>query len=545
MGVAKSLAMKRSIGAIGLGLSLLLTGPLGTGCTGEAGPTDEEQEEVGEGESPLTSKVVTASADAWIDGSRPTTNLGSDTVVRVDAWPSTYQGLVRFVVPAFSGTVKRAVVRFWVIDESPDAPALYSTTGSWTESGVTWSNRPAIGDKLADLGAIARRVWVEYDVTAKVKTAGSYDFALVTTNGDGVHYASRESGANAPQLVVETEAGGAQDAGAADSGGPGALEAVHYTGRFDTSNAAAPRFGWSASQIRTRFNGTAIAVSLTDGGNNMFEVILDGAVAGRFLTRSGTQTYTLASGLGAGLHDVTIFKQMEAQGGAVTFRGFTVTGGAIVPSSYPVARRLEIIGDSISTGYGNEGVDPCPFGRETENQYLAYGPLAARAVGAEVDTIAWQGRGMYRNWGGSTSDTVPLLYDRTIGTESGAWNYGFAPDAIVVNLGANDFGQGDPGSAFVTTYDAFVRKLRGKYPRAWIFAAVGPTLWGAKLPIAKGYVQEVVSRRKAAGDARVSYLEFPTHPMSDGRGCNGHPSLLTHQKMSVVLASELRAKLGW
>ena len=54
--------------------------------------------------------------------------------------------------------------------------------------------------------------WTSVDVTSVVKTAGVYSFEMNATSANLKKYASRESGANAPQLVLETSAPASQPA---------------------------------------------------------------------------------------------------------------------------------------------------------------------------------------------------------------------------------------------------------------------------------------------------------------------------------------------
>jgi hypothetical protein len=115
----------------------------------------------------------------------------------------------------------------------------------------------------------------------------------------------------------------------------------------------------------------------------------------------------------------------------------------------------------------------------------------------------------------------------------------------VINLGSNDFQQGDPGPAFGAAYTAFVHRLRGYYPRALIICAVGPKLSGTQLARARVDVMDVVSALKAAGDDHVDFLELPQAQPGDGYGCGGHASIATHKHMGDTLAAELQAKLGW
>ncbi|MEK8107002.1 DNRLRE domain-containing protein [Micromonospora sp. M12] len=76
---------------------------------------------------------------------------------------------------------------------------------TWSETGTTWNNQPAIdGATLGTVGAVSGNTWYEIDVTAAVTGNGTYSFGATSTNGDGAYYDTRESGADAPQLVVTT-----------------------------------------------------------------------------------------------------------------------------------------------------------------------------------------------------------------------------------------------------------------------------------------------------------------------------------------------------
>jgi hypothetical protein len=82
---------------------------------------------------------------------------------------------------------------------------VYTTGGAWTETGLTWNNRPAATSAATDdKGAIAASTWVEYDVTPFVTGNGTYNFRLATSSTDGVIFSSRETVGSEPQLVVTT-----------------------------------------------------------------------------------------------------------------------------------------------------------------------------------------------------------------------------------------------------------------------------------------------------------------------------------------------------
>jgi len=347
----------------------------------------------------------------------------------------------------------------------------------------------------------------------------------------------------------QAEAAGSGPAGGGQAGASGGAGVVgpRFIGRFDRSQADAPVFAWSGAAIALRFKGTAISVTLTDSGSNVFEVVIDEKHT-LLTANAGQQKYLLGSGLEDAAHDVLLYRRSEAFFGETTFHGFDLDPSAYLPGEPAQARRLEVIGDSISAGYGNEGTFPCQFEAKTENQYLSYEALAARELNAELYTEAWSGIGMLRNNGGETTGTMPERYPRTLPDRATSlWDFSaFVPDAVVINLGTNDFAKGDPTLAFQTVYTKFVSDLRGHYPAARFYLAVGSMLGGADYDKATGYLNGVIAKRIADGDLNLRLLQFATQDSSaDGIGCNYHPSLKTHQKMAAVLVAALKADLGW
>jgi len=377
-------------------------------------------------------------------------------------------------------------------------------------------------------------------------------------SGGNLGLAGNSAGGNAQVggagSAGQPSGGAGQPGGSAgqSNGGMGPV-GPRFIGRFDQSKPDAPVFAWPGTAIALRFTGTAIGVTLTDGGSNssngynVFEVVLDGKHTVLTL-QPGMKKYALGSGLAAGAHDLLLYRRTEASFKETTFNGFDVASSAYLPASPVPTRRLEVIGDSISAGYGNEGVNPCAFTSATENHYLSYEALAARALNAELYTEAWSGIGMLRNYEGTTSDVMPDRYPRTLperGTSS--WDFGrFVPDAVVINLGTNDFAKGDPGVAFQSAYLKFVSDLRVHYPSARFFLALGPMLSSADYPKASSYLKAVIAERATAGDKNLTLLEFGLQDATaDGLGCDYHPSLKTHQKMADKLQAALEADLAW
>ncbi len=344
---------------------------------------------------------------------------------------------------------------------------------------------------------------------------------------------------------AEQSSGGSGSGGAAQSSEPG----VRFVGRVETSDPAGARFAWSGSGVLARFSGTSLAVRL--GGGQQYSVVIDGVLQPKLIPTGGSDT--LAEELAAGEHDVEIYRRTEASQGESVFMGFDLGSGQLLAPPPAPERRIEIIGDSISCGYGNEGPDMnCGFTPDTENHYLTYGALAARTLGAELTTVAWSGKGVVCNYGDdamSCVDPLPTYYNRVLPNRATSeWDFSsWQPHAVVINLSTNDFSTAvDPAQAdFETAYAALIERVRAAYPEAVILCTVGPLLSGADLSTARSYISNAVQARVAAGDARVKTFELaPTDP-ANGYGCDWHPSLRTHEIMAEALTGVLRTELGW
>jgi lysophospholipase L1-like esterase len=357
---------------------------------------------------------------------------------------------------------------------------------------------------------------------------------------------STSSGGQAGGGLEQAGQAGASVGHAGQGGASNGVLGPRFIGRFDRTDATTPVFAWSGTAVALRFKGTTIGVTLTDSGSNLFEVVVDDQHTVLSL-QQGTKKYSLAANLSDTAHDVLLYRRTEAFFGETKFNGFDVDVSSYVPAPQAPTKRLELIGDSISAGYGNEGTLPCSFEAKTENHYLTYGALAARTLGAELYTEAWSGIGMLRNNDGSTTDTMPERYARALPENaSSTWNFSeYVPAAVVINLGTNDFSKGDPTLAFQTAYTTFVTALRAHYPKARFYLAVGSMLGGADYDKAKAYLEGVIEARRALGDSNLVVLPFATQDSNDGLGCDYHPSLKTHQKMADKLVSALKTDLGW
>jgi lysophospholipase L1-like esterase len=360
----------------------------------------------------------------------------------------------------------------------------------------------------------------------------------------GVSDASSEDAPAASDDAASPDADEREPEASPPDAGPTA--ALHFVGRFDTTDPKGPRFAWPASAIYTRFSGTGASIKLHDPGTNFFDVSIDGAGPTLLKTSSASDTYPLATGLSDGEHAVSIVRRTESFVGIVQFFDVTSTEGRpLVPTPFPFARAIEVIGDSISCGYGVLGASAtCSFSDDTEDEELAYGGLAAKALNAAHTAIAYSGIGVYRNYGGDTTNTMQDRWTRTFADDAkSTWDFHVIPDVVVVNLGTNDFAKGDPGQPFQGAYLAFLKAIRARYPNAPILGALSPMLAGTSRTSARTYIESAIA---AAADPKITYFEFDVQDgTNDGFGCDYHPSQTTQKKMSDKLVPAIKAVMGW
>jgi hypothetical protein len=149
--------------------------------------------------------TFTPAADSYVNQSSPTTNYGASTQFRVDGSPFV-RSYLRFNVQGLNGTVTRATLRVFANSAaSSGCVANIVSDNTWTETGLNYNNVPPMGGALGSSGSFGAGVWVSMDVTTYITGSGTYNLALTTPGSTAISLASREAGANAPQLIIETE----------------------------------------------------------------------------------------------------------------------------------------------------------------------------------------------------------------------------------------------------------------------------------------------------------------------------------------------------
>jgi lysophospholipase L1-like esterase len=271
--------------------------------------------------------------------------------------------------------------------------------------------------------------------------------------------------------------------------------AVRWVGRVDTTDQKKPRFSWSGSGFVARFSGSQIMVKIKNDSGFFFQPVMDGILLSRVELKSGEDTYTAKVSIEKPEHIFEFYRDTEGYYGASQLLEITVDGGTLLEPPLFSGRTIEVIGDSISCGYGNLGdeqhvnwgatnLNTCKFSFSTESAYQSYGWMAAREFQADASIVAISGFGMYQSITGSLDDVMPKYYNRTIGnSESPLWSHKNAkPQVVVINLGTNDFytsGKTCPTISqenYVNAYLSLIETVRSENANAWIFCTIGPMI---------------------------------------------------------------------
>lgn len=251
---------------------------------------------------------------------------------------------------------------------------------------------------------------------------------------------------------------------------------------------------------------------------------------------------------------VRIVKYSEVAFGAMGIRHLLVEDGAVLRPLPEKKRKMEFIGDSITCGYGIEGVwNVDVFNTPQENPYKNYALRTARALDADYQLVSWSGIGLISDWIPPERDEpdetvlMPQLYPYTAYTVSErlklspeVWDAKrFRPDTVVIHLGTNDDSytreKPEREAVFVKAYRALYRKVRENYGDVEIVCCLG-LMVRTLCPVLARLVEEL----RAAGDSHVHYLEFDGQREEDGIAADWHPSETTHKKAAEKLTEFCR-----
>lgn len=342
---------------------------------------------------------------------------------------------------------------------------------------------------------------------------------------------------------------------------------LHFSGRvFSDPRDGKIWFDWSGSGFEFSFTGTSVSAYLyTDeiirgDGERVYVSVFadeyDYAVA-RFPLERPEGWYTLTEGLPPGPHSVKVMKETEVGYGRAAVSAILCDGKFTVPS-YKNRLKIEFIGDSITCGYGNIcSTESSEFVTREEDFSHTFAAFTAKRLGAELYCVAASGNGIMHDYGCNTHNLIPELYlytDKMLcenyGFEAEKWNFSENPvDALVIKLGANDaqYCMGadleesarspeilkERRSRFEQTAAEFLKRLTVMHPGIPVFSVYEPEM----------YLSSELENAMSETGAQVIPVPLAGKQSCEGVGANGHWSVCTHARASLVLFERMKKEL--
>lgn len=325
--------------------------------------------------------------------------------------------------------------------------------------------------------------------------------------------------------------------------------AVRFCGRTIPQSNGTVSFDWSGVYAETILDGKSLQLHLSDTGESYYDVFVDGKKSGKFnIVRTDT-TVTIADRLPRGKHIIEIKKRTEGENSTATFHEFILTSGGSLTATQPRARYIEVIGNSLTAGYGTEGLDRNePFKLSTENCNLSYSTIVPRYFDADYSLIAHSGQGAVRNYGDSVRTSKISMRQRIKQSldkdTSTVWNFcNRKPDIVIINLGANDFST-EPHpyrTEFVNGYAEILNTLLEKYGQEQPILCVMP--YAVSAPVEEYYREAI----KKADSKNIHFLRMPVDYINttSDLGSSWHPNYSGQKKMAMMIIPYVATITGW
>lgn len=355
------------------------------------------------------------------------------------------------------------------------------------------------------------------------------------------------------------------------------LENIHIYGRTGSQKMPLPLF-WTGSGVELLVTGTELWMEV-ETDYDMYEpwisIEINGAWIGRQMITAGKKGICIFRNMDrAAAKKVRIFRDVQAMSDDGTLflqiYGFKTDGEfQEVPQK---SRKIEIIGDSITSGEGT-------IGAKEELDWISmwftalydYAVMTADRLDADFRIVSQSGWGIVTSWDNDPHCSLPDFYEKVCGLCKGRRNeeagakedYDFSkwqPDAVIINLGTNDAGAFDnegwtdpeTGETFKQhknadgTYNkederrlvekakSFLRTVRRNNPYARILWAYG--MLGT--PILSMLETAVTEYTKESKDQNVKVVVLP-EAQGEGIGARSHPGVVNHRQAADILVKEL------
>ncbi|MDQ0678709.1 hypothetical protein QFZ30_002091 [Arthrobacter pascens] len=416
--------------------------------------------------------TLTATADSYVSSGATGTNFGTSVMLGVDNSPVEVTYL-KFDLSAYAGrTLQSATLQLRSAGSGSTGTQNIKVAGdSWTEGGITYSNRPALGTSIGTLGPTTTNTSYSVPLTVDGRLTGELgqqlSLGMDSSSSDGLDLNSKEAGSTvAPKLVLTVSGGGGGDTTAPTvtgtspaAGATGVAVTANVTGTFseamNTSTVTPSTFtlkaGATTVPAAVSYNTTTRVATLNPDANlaagTTYTATIRGGsggvkdVAGNALAADKTWTFTTAA---AGSGDTTAPTVTGTSPAATSPAATGVAVTANVTGTFSEAMNTSTVTPSTFTLKAGATTVPAAVSYNTTTRVATLNPDANLAAGTTytatitvgVKDVAGNALAAPKTWNfttaaAGTSETVTLTATADSYVSSGATGTNFGTSVML------------------------------------------------------------------------------------------------------------------
>ena len=325
-----------------------------------------------------------------------------------------------------------------------------------------------------------------------------------------------------------------------------------YVGRWDFRTPNAPTCAFPGTQIHAQFEGSTFALLLKPYSGYIM-VKIDNEPIVKVNADRADSIYIVNDELKDKMHRATITFCNEGMDLRPAFKGLLIEDGKEL-GRRPVLplRKIEIIGDSHTCGYGVEASSQHDhYTLANSNVYYSYASVMARSLNAQVVISARSGNGVYRNYSGpkeGNPNNMTAVWDRyNINDSLPRWDFSrYTPDVLCITLGDNDCStKGYDIELLSKAYYKLYEGVRREYPETKIVFVSSPAMGGEGLKDQQETMAAIVSRINSEGDSKVSMFKSPTRDLNFPLGADWHMGKQQQATFARLLGNYIKGLMNW
>ncbi len=308
---------------------------------------------------------------------------------------------------------------------------------------------------------------------------------------------------------------------------------------------------WSGSGFEMRVN-------IAEGGSDLrlgfrcnyaarWKVFVDGEQFGeRFATSTGNRKQTVATGIPAGEHTISVVKDTQPATSRNNYNSVLTVAfnGDLLEAPAKNDLYLEFIGDGYMVGFGALGSGSSSSSSQIIEETSATSALpylTAKAMNADYSIVAHSQIGFSTKAG---AYKLPALYDNRYAYRELDTRYKpeRKPDAIIIHAGMDDTLESLPMGQYIVECKNFTQDVRDYYkdqsiPVIWVYNTLYHTVRAGEIEALMEYM----------GGASANVYALKLAYGANGSGStetDRYPSAEDHQKSVDILVPYLKQLLG-